>query len=820
MNEKVLHVVEYNKIIHQLVEQATSAPGKKLCTELQPMKNLSDIRLAQEETDAALAMMFRKGSINFGSNRDFGYAFGALSIGSSLTAPELLHLASFLDNVGRVKTYGTTSDGNRSIPGSAGKTDEQLTEENILFDLFDCLYPLRALSSEIQRCILSEEDIADNASPTLRKIRRDIALSNDKIHQQLNKMVNTTYASYLQDSVITLRGDRYCIPVKSEHKSQVPGIVHDQSSTGSTIFVEPTAIVNLNNQIRELLIQEKKEIERILAALSAEAGEHLMELKDDAANMTKLDFIFAKAKLALEQNATMPIFNNRHYIKINRGRHPLIDKKKVVPIDVEIGDEYDMIVVTGPNTGGKTVTLKTVGLFELMGMAGLHIPAGDRSELSLFREIFADIGDEQSIEQSLSTFSSHMTSIVDIFRRVDKDCLCLFDELGAGTDPTEGAALAISILNFLHVRGITSLATTHYSELKVYAMRTEGVINASCEFSVETLQPTYKLLIGVPGKSNAFAISKKLGLPGYIIETAKEQLSQETQNFEDLLAELEENRIKTQKEHEEVLRLRSELEKQEQALKKREEELENHRQEILDKANEAARDILLDAKKTADAAISDLRKKGTGGDMASMERTRTELRQKASRKSEKLQQKPKPINTQKLKPSDLHVGDKVRVLSMGLTGIVTAPVRGTKVSIRCGIMNSQADLADLLLVEEDAFGQPVKSGPRGSSMKRAFAQAGGAGNKQRNLDFSRNQSIKPEINLLGMTTDQAIHELDKYLDDARMSHLNSIRVVHGKGTGALRKAVHDYLRKQRWIKSYRLGDFGEGDAGVTIVTLS
>ncbi len=820
MNKKVLHVVEYNKIMNQLVEQATSAPGKKLCLELMPMKNLSDIRLAQEETDAALAMLFRKGSISFGSNRDFGYTFGALSIGSSLTAAELLHLASFLDNVSRVRTYGISTEGNRAIPGTDGRADAQLNEDNVLFDLFDCLYPLRALSSEIQRCILSEEEIADTASSELRKIRREVGLTNDKIHQQLSKMVNSTYASYLQDSVITMRGDRYCIPVKSEHKGQVPGIVHDQSSTGSTIFVEPTAIVNLNNKIRELLLQEKKEIEKILAALSAEAGEHLIELRDDAANMTRLDFIFAKAKLAMEQNATMPIFNDRHYIKINKGRHPLIDRKKVVPIDLEIGENYDMIVVTGPNTGGKTVTLKTVGLFELMGMAGLHIPAGDRSELSIFREIFADIGDEQSIEQSLSTFSSHMTSIVDILRRVDKDCLCLFDELGAGTDPTEGAALAISILNFLHVRNIISLATTHYSELKVYAMRTEGVTNASCEFNVETLQPTYKLLVGVPGKSNAFAISKKLGLPGYIIETAREQLSQETQNFEDLLADLEESRVRTQREHEEVLRLRADLEKQKKELEKREQDLEDHRQEILDKANMEARDILLDAKKTADTAISDLRKKGIGGDMASMERTRTALRQKADKKSNKLQQKPKPINTQKLKPSDLQVGDKVRILSMGLTGIVTAPVRGTKVSVRCGIINSQADLADLILIEEDAFGQPVKNTSRGSSMKRAFNQAGGAGNRQRNLDFSRNQNIKAEINLLGMTTDQAIHELDKYLDDARMSHLNSVRVVHGKGTGALRNAVHAYLRKQKWIKSYRLGDFGEGDAGVTIVTLS
>ena len=504
MNEKVLHIVEFNKIIAQLAEHANSEPAKALCRDLRPMDNLPDIRLAQEETDAALQLLLRKGNVNFGSNRDFGYTFGALSIGSTLTAAELLHLASFLDNVGRVQVYGTTEDGGKGISALGGNGEAVKPEDNILFDLFDCLYPLKSLSREIQRCILSEEDIADEASPGLRRVRREIGMASGRIHQQLSKLVNVTLAPYLQDSIITMRGNRYCIPIKSEYKNQVQGIIHDQSASGSTLFIEPAAIVSLNNQIRELTLQEKEEIEKVLATLSGEAADNLMALKDNAANMTKLDFIFAKAKLALEQNATMPSLNNRGHIKINRGRHPLIDKKKVVPIDLELGEEYDLIVITGPNTGGKTVTLKTVGLFELMGMAGLHIPAGDHSELSLFGDVFADIGDEQSIEQNLSTFSSHMTTIVDILGQVRGDCLCLFDELGAGTDPTEGAALAISILNYLHERGIRAMATTHYSELKVYAMNTPGVINASCEFNVETLQPTYKLLIGVPGKSNAF----------------------------------------------------------------------------------------------------------------------------------------------------------------------------------------------------------------------------------------------------------------------------------------------------------------------------
>ena len=817
MNEKVLHIVEFNKIIAQLAEHANSEPAKALCRDLRPMDNLPDIRLAQEETDAALQLLLRKGNVNFGSNRDFGYTFGALSIGSTLTAAELLHLSSFLDNVGRVQVYGTTEDGGKGISALGGSGEAVKPEDNILFDLFDCLYPLKSLSKEIQRCILSEEDIADEASPGLRRVRREISMASGRIHQQLSKMVNVTLAPYLQDSIITMRGNRYCIPIKSEYKNQVQGIIHDQSASGSTLFIEPAAIVSLNNQIRELTLQEKEEIEKVLASLSAEAADNLMALKDNAANMTRLDFIFAKAKLALEQNATMPALNGNGHIKINRGRHPLIDKKKVVPIDLELGEDYDLIVITGPNTGGKTVTLKTVGLFELMGMAGLHIPAGDHSEISLFDEVFADIGDEQSIEQSLSTFSSHMTTIVDILGKVHENCLCLFDELGAGTDPTEGAALAISILNYLHERGIRAMATTHYSELKVYAMNTPGVINASCEFNVETLQPTYRLLIGVPGKSNAFAISKKLGLSEEIIEAAREQLSQETQNMEDILADLEEKRIKIQREQEEISALRQSIAREQKEIKNKEKLLEDRRQKILEKANEEARDILADAKKTADAAISELRKTGRGGDMASMERTRSALREQVVKKNEKLARVQEEAPAGKLRASDLHVGDKVRVIPMGLTGVVTSlPDAGGKVGVRCGIMNSKAALSDLALIEEDAFGNPVKKNTR-SSMKKAFENAGVAGNQQRDLDFSRNQAISPELNLLGKTTDEALNELDKYLDDARMSHLTSVRIVHGKGTGALRKAVHNYLRKQKWVKGYRLGDFGEGDAGVTIV---
>ena len=862
MNEKVLKIVEYNKIIERLEEHADSQPGKKLCRELLPMDKLFDIEHAQAQTESALSHLFRKGSISFGNNRDFSYMFGALSVGASLSMPELLQLASFLDNVGRIRNYGLSKDGERSAirttarggssnsskdsfskKGGSGSSSSNASksgraesvredagpaepETDVLFDFFDCLYPIPSLSSEIRRCIITEDQVADDASPALRKVRREIQQTGDRVHQQLAKMVNSTYSAYLQDNVITMRGDRYCIPVKAEYKSQVPGLIHDQSSSGSTLFIEPAAVVTLNNQLRELALQEKKEIEKILAALSEEAGNHLMELKDNSKNMTQLDFIFARADLAMEQNAVRPVFNDKYYINILRGRHPLIDPKKVVPIDVELGSDYDMIIITGPNTGGKTVTLKTVGLFELMGMAGLHIPAGDRSELSLFREVFADIGDEQSIEQSLSTFSSHMTTIVDIFRRVDRQCLCLFDELGAGTDPTEGAALAISILNFCHVRKIRTLATTHYAELKAYAMRTEGIVNASCEFNVETLQPTYHLMVGVPGKSNAFAISQKLGLPNYIIETAKEQLSQDAKNFEDLLAELEQARQQLRREKEESDRIRSNLEQERKKQLDREKQFEKRREELLQKANEEARDILAKAKEEADQAISDLRKAAQGGkhggDLSSMERTRTALRNKVNEKNSKVsfQKKEAPAG-RKLKASDLHVGDKIKVISMGLVGTVsTLPDKNNKVNVRCGILQSKVDLSDLQLIAEDAYGNPVNAAKQsGSAIKRAFRDADKASSSGKDMDLSRGASVSTELNLLGMTTDDAVYAVDKYLDDARVAHLQSVRIVHGKGTGALRNAVHAYLRKQKWIKSFRLGDFGEGDAGVTIVTL-
>ena len=566
MNEKVLHTLEYTKIIDLLTEKATSEPGRALCRDLKPSTDLEAIRLAQKQTADALSMLFAKGSTSFGGNKDVSFALKSLTIGSTLSASELLKIAGLLDNVNRIKAYGRKA-----------KDDEKDTS---LTGYFEDLEPLTLLAGEIRRCILSEEEIADDASPGLRHVRRSIALTGEKIHAQLNAMVNGSYRNYLQDAVITMRGDRYCIPVKSEYKNQVPGMVHDQSSTGSTFFIEPAAIVNLNNQLKELSIKEKEEIEIILATLSAQAGEHTEELQNNQRIMTFLDFTFAKAGLAMNQNATMPIFNTSHYINIRKGRHPLLPAKKVVPIDIHLGKDFDLLVITGPNTGGKTVSLKTVGLFTLMGQAGLHIPALDRSELSIFTEVFADIGDEQSIEQSLSTFSSHMTSIVSILQKADQNSLCLFDELGAGTDPTEGAALAIAILDHLHTNGIRTMATTHYSELKVYALSTDFVENACCEFNVETLSPTYRLLIGVPGKSNAFAISSKLGLPDYIIDAANKQISSDDKSFEDLLTDLEQSRITIEKERLEIASYKQEIKTLQERMKAKNEKIDNAKYKV------------------------------------------------------------------------------------------------------------------------------------------------------------------------------------------------------------------------------------------------
>ena len=791
MNAKVLTTLEYNKIIDLLTEKADSEPGKKLCRDLVPSTDLSAIRTAQRETKDALARLFRIGSTSFGSNRDLGFSIRSLEIGSSLSMSELLKLASFLDNVSRIKTYGK-------------KEREDLPNDS-LDAYFEGLTPMTQLANEINRCILSEEEMADDASPRLKSIRRSKLSTNEKIHSQLTSMVNGAYRTFLQDAVITMRDNRYCIPVKAEYKSQVSGMVHDQSSTGSTFFIEPAAVVNLNNQLKELDLQEQEEIEVILGDLSSQAAVHTSELAADQKIMTTLDFIFAKAKLAMEQNATEPIFNTEHYIQIRKGRHPLLDKKKAIPIDVRLGKDFDLLVITGPNTGGKTVSLKTVGLFTLMGQAGLHIPALDRSELSIFSEVYADIGDEQSIEQSLSTFSSHMTRVVHILQHADTDSLCLFDELGAGTDPTEGAALAIAILNYLHDRGIRTMATTHYSELKIYALSTNFVENACCEFDVETLRPTYRLLIGIPGKSNAFAISSKLGLSDEIINAAKEQISKEDESFEDVIADLEQSRVTIEKEQQEIAEYKERIRTLQEQLQKKNEKIDQAKDKILRDANEKARAILQEAKDVADETIRDFNKAGASADIKELEKKRQKVRDKINEKNGKLalgntQKKPAGQNT--VDPKKLKKGDSVKIISMNLKGIVnTLPDAKGNLFVQCGIMRMQTNINDLVPVKEETITAPALQRTNTGKLK-----------------MSKSFSVSSEINLLGCTVDEAIAKLDKYLDDAYLAHLPSVRVVHGKGTGALRSAVQSHLKRLKYVKEYRLGEYGEGDAGVTIVT--
>lgn len=783
MNERALRILEYDKIIRLLVEHASSPLGKRECESLAPISDVHLINQAQTETADATGRLLRKGRITFQGNYELFRTIQNLTLGGSLSAPELLKIAALAECAARVKQYG------------AKEREEE--PDDSLTGLFEELVPLVQLSREIRRCILSEEEIADDASSTLKHIRRSMVITGERIHSQLNTMVNSTYRTYLQDAVITMRNNRYCIPVKSEYKGMVHGMVHDQSKAGSTFFIEPAAVVELNNKLQELSIQEQEEIEIILADLSAKASEYTAELTVNQQNLTKLDFIFAKAGLALDMNASRPVYHEEKSLHILKARHPLIDKKKVVPIDIRLGKDYDLLIVTGPNTGGKTVSLKTTGLLCAMGQSGLHIPARDNSELCVFNEIFADIGDEQSIEQSLSTFSAHMTNIISILNQADADSLCLFDELCAGTDPTEGAALAISILRHLHDRGIRTMATTHYSELKVFALSTDFVENACCEFDVETLSPTYRLLIGIPGKSNAFAISQKLGLADDIIDSAKDEISEAEESFEDLLSDLEQSRVTIENERLQIEEYRREIESLKAQLSKKQEKLEQSRERILREANEEAREILQEAKDTADEAIRAYHK---GTTIHEMEKTRQKLRDRISAKDSSLKENKQKEQHEILKPEQLLIGENVEIISMQMKGTVsTKPDAKGELFIQCGIMRVKANIRDLKIVQEK---------PAAKEKTKRTNYSG---------SFSKSATISPEINLLGKTVDEALAVLDKYLDDAYMSHLTSVRVVHGKGTGALRTGVHKYLKGVRYVKAFRLGEFGEGDAGVTIV---
>ena len=788
MNHKVLNTLEYHKILELLAGYASSEEVKRRCLKIHPLTDIHRINELQQNTKDALSRLYKNSNITFSGVCNVRASLKRLDIGASLNTTELLHICSLLEAAKRAKAYN--------------RTDREEEQVDSISPLFAEIEPLTPLHEEIRRCILSEDEIADDASPALSKIRKSIRGMNDRIHAQLTTiMSNTTTRTYLQDAVVTMRDGRYCLPVKAEAKGNVPGMVHDQSSSGSTLFIEPMAVVNLNNELKELFIKEQEEINVILSDLSNQVANFSMAILTDYTALSELDFIFAKANLAKSYNGIAPIFNERGYINIRKGRHPLLDAKKVVPIDVTMGDTYKQLIVTGPNTGGKTVSLKTVGLLTLMGQSGLHIPAADRSELAVFEEVFADIGDEQSIEQSLSTFSSHMVNIVKILNQADDRSLVLFDELCAGTDPTEGAALAISILNKLHQYGAITMATTHYSELKVYALTSDGVENACCEFDVETLSPTYRLLIGIPGKSNAFAISSKLGLSDNIIEDARTRLGQKDVDFEDLLSNLEASRQTIEKEQLEINRYKSEVEDLKKKLEQKQEHLDQSREKILQKANEEALLILKEAKDLADETIRNFNKYGQGTvPMSQMEKERTSLRNKMSEKEKNFSGIKKQEAVNHNVPKKLRIGDSVKVLSMNLKGTVhTLPNAKGDLYVQMGILRSLVNINDLILINEDP-----------SPVTKKY------GNGSGKIKMSKSASVSTEINLIGKTTDEAIAELDKYLDDAYIAHLPSVRIVHGKGTGALRSAVHNHLKRLKYVKSFHLGEFGEGDAGVTI----
>ena len=784
MNTKAFTTLEFNKILNKLVGFACSEGAKTSARKLLPMTDINEINSALDMTNDAVSRIYRKGAVSFEGIRDIRGSLARLKVGSALGVKELLNISSLLGCTAHVKNYY-----------------EQRTDS--LSTFFDSLDPVTTLNSDITRCIISEDEISDDASANLRDIRRKKAAANDRIHTELNKILNSpSTRTYLQDYVITTRSGRYCLPVKAEYKSFVSGMVHDQSSTGSTVFIEPAAVVKLNNDIRELELKETAEIEAILAELSSKAAEYTDILLLDYNVLTDLDLIFAKGQLSKHFKCSRPKMNTDNYINIKKGRHPLIPDDKVVPIDIHLGDDFNLLIVTGPNTGGKTVSLKTVGLLTLMAQAGLNIPAMDNSDIAVFDNVFADIGDEQSIEQNLSTFSSHMTNTVNILQNADEHSLILFDEICAGTDPTEGAALAISMLNDLHMRGITTMATTHYSEIKLYALTTDGVENACCEFDVASLRPTYRLLIGIPGKSNAFAISRKLGLPEYIINDATSRLDSEDIRFEDLVSDLENSRVTIEKEREEINAYKQEISELKAELKHKSDKLSERTDKIIRKANEEAAAILKDAKDYADETIKTMNKHGMT--IKELEKKRSDVREKLNKRQEKIKltvpehkaHKPSSIN-------EFKKGMHVRVLSMNVIGTVDAVYPAKKeVSVIIGSLNTKMKINNLEILTN--YKDPDDKVSKG---------AGGSGK----IKMSKSAKVSQEINLLGYTVDEAIAVLDKYLDDAYIAKMPMVRIVHGKGTGALRNGITAYLRGIPYIKSFRLGELGEGDAGVTIV---
>lgn len=801
MNKRSLRILEYNKILSMLTEYAASDMAKRRCDRMKPQRDIAVINQLQEETRDALLRLHRQGNVSFAGLKDIGKSIKRLEVKGSLTSGELLDIAALLDIAKNAKQYGDGSDLADTIGGS---DDAPVIRNDSLTEHFNQLMPLEHISSEIKRCIPAENEMADDASTHLKAIRRQIALTNEKIHQQLAKMIkNEEIRDKLQDSLITMRNGRYCIPVRQEYRSQIPGMIHDQSGSGSTLFIEPMTVVQLNNEIKELASEELAEIEKILEDLSLRAAEAVEDITCDMELLTTLDFIFARAKFARSYSGIQPDFNTEGIIDIRSGRHPLLDKHSVVPVDIRLGGDYNLLIVTGPNTGGKTVSLKTLGLFCLMGQAGLHIPAMEGSRLSVFYDVFADIGDEQSIEQSLSTFSSHMSNIVYIVNHADSNTLCLFDELGGGTDPTEGAALAISILNHLKNLGARCMATTHYSELKNYALSTEGVENASCEFDVASLKPTYKLMMGIPGKSNAFAISSKLGLPDYIIDSAREQIDSSAVDMETLIADLEKSRRAIEEDEHAIEQYKTEIEALKRSLETKEENLNTKKAEILRKAREEARDIVEDAKEIADQTIRDCNKwRSNPGktDMRIMEEKRGRLRNKLKDyDTESGGEAAKRTSNHTAK--DFHIGDTVHVISLNTRGTITVlPDSKGIATVQMGILTSRLPISDLLITREPAdTANPYRT--KGRSIT------------------SKAMTFSPELNVMGKTVDEAIREIDKYLDDAVLSHMDRVTIIHGKGTGALRKGIHAYLKTHTLVKAFRAGEYGEGEYGVTVIEL-
>lgn len=781
MNKKALNTLEYYKIIDELETYASSSIGKEYCRNTLPMSDIDEINLAGTQTSDALSRIYRHGAPSFRGAYDIRSSFLRLGIGSVLGIKELLQVSSLLGCTESVQAYNEDT-------------------EDSLSDMFNELYPLPHIKRDIDRCIISEDEISDDASSGLKQVRRAMKNTNDRIHEQLSSILNSS-RTLLQDALITMRNGRYCLPVKAESRSSFPGMVHDQSSTGSTLFIEPMAVVKLNNELKELEIKEHEEIEKVLATLSNMAAGESSIILNNLKVLGRLDYIFAKGQLAKYMKATKPVFNTRGYINLRQARHPLIDAKKVVPIDVYIGDKFRHLIITGPNTGGKTVTLKTVGLLTLLGQAGLHIPALDNSELSVFDEVLADIGDEQSIEQSLSTFSAHMTNIVEILKVANERSLVLFDELGAGTDPEEGAALAISILSDLLAKNITALATTHYSELKLYALSTDNVENASCEFNVETLRPTYHLLIGIPGKSNAFAISGKLGLPSYIIEDADSRIDSDNRQFEDVLSDIEANRIDIEKQLEEIAAAKKDAEELRRKLKEKNDRIDKAKDKILRRANEEARDILQKAKDEADAAIRQANKlMKSSGSTREMELTRSRLGKNIAGRDSALTEKTRKKKHKKVDAGKLHIGDAVHVISLGLDGTLTSlPDSSGMVGVQMGILSSNVSINDITFTA-------ARPKPKEESRVKASG-----------YKLNKAASIRPELNLIGEKVADALPILDKYLDDAYLSHLAQVTIIHGRGTGALRNAIHSHLKNVSYVKSFRTGEYGEGDHGVTIV---